>query len=122
MTASNPPTAGSPACLEGLALESLVDFSSIPSAETSQTSEEEEEFHGDPRASKKRTRKDDNPDEVTSSSSSAAKRQELDNPILATPVASMPPTGSSKPVDYPLTSSCGMGPPRLFSLGAKPAR
>lgn len=41
MTASNPPQAGSPAFLEGLALESLVDLSSIPSAETSRTGEEE---------------------------------------------------------------------------------
>ena len=122
MTASNPPPAGSPTCLEGLALESLVDLSSIPSAETSQTSEGEEEVHGDPKISKKRTRKDNDPDEVTSDFSGAAKRQELDNPIPAVPLASMPPPSSSKPTDYPLASSCRTGPPRLFSLGAKPSR
>ena len=102
MPTSNPPAAGSPACLEGLALESVVDLSSIPSAETSRTSEEDEA--AEPRASKKRSRKEVDPDEVTSSLSGLAKCQELDNLIPAVPVSSMPPAGSSKP-------------PRLFSLG-----
>ena len=102
MSMSNPPAAGSPAYLEGLALESVVDLSSIPLAETSRTSEEDEEV--DPRASKKRPRKEVDPHKVTSSLSGSAKRQELDNPIPAVHISSIPPAGSSKP-------------PRLFCLG-----
>ena len=104
MPTSNPPAAGSPACLEGLALESLVDLSSIPSVETSHTSEEDEEI--DSKALKKRSRKEVDPEEVTSSLSGSAKRQEMDDPIAAIPISSMPPAGSSKP-------------PRLFGLGSK---
>ena len=114
MPTSNPPAAGSLACLEGPALESVVDLSSIPSAKTSRRSEDEET---DPKASKKRSRKEVDPDEVTSSLSGSAKRQELNNPIPTVPLASMPPVGSSKPTDYPLASSRGTGPPRVFGLG-----
>ena len=53
MPISNPPAAGTPAYLEGLTLESVVDLSSIASAQTSHTSEEGEEI--DPKASKKRS-------------------------------------------------------------------
>ena len=101
MPTRNPPAAGTPSFLEGLALESVVDLSSIPSAQTSHTSEENE--GADPKASKKRSRKEVDPDEVTSSLSGSAKRQELDNPISDVPISSMPPAGTSKP-------------PRLFGL------
>ena len=122
MLESNPPAAEIPSYLEGLALESLVDLSSIPLAETSHSDEEVEETQDDPKVTKKRSRKEVDPDEVTSSLSGSAKRQELDNPIPAVPLASMPPASSSKPTDYPLASSCGTEPPRLFGLGTKPSR
>ena len=101
MPMSNPPAAGTPSFLEGLALESIVNLSSIPSAQTSHTSEENE--GADPKASKKRSRKEVDHDEVTSSLSGSAKRPELDNPIHAVPISSMPPAGTAKP-------------PRLFGL------
>ena len=101
---SNPPATGTPSFMEGLALESAVDLSSIPLAHTPHTGDEDEEI--DPKASNKRTRTEFDHDEVPSSPSGSAKRQELDNPIPAVPVSSMPPTGSSKP-------------PRLFGLTSR---
>ena len=104
MPTSNPPATGSPSFLEGLALESLVDLSSIPSAPTPHTGDEDEEV--DPKASKKRTRGEVDPDEVTSSLSGSAKRQEVEEPVPAVPLASKPPAESSKPA-------------RLFSLASR---
>ena len=104
MPTSNPPATGTPSFMEGLALESLVDLSSIPSAHTPHTGDEDEEI--DPKASKKRTRVEVNPDEVTSSLSGSAKRQEVKEPVAAVPLASKPPVESGKPA-------------RLFSLASR---
>ena len=104
MPSSYPPANGTPSFMEGLALESVVNLSSIPSAHSSHTAEEDKE--ADPRASKKRTRREVNPEEVTSSLSGSAKRQEMDDPIDVVPISSMPPAGSSKPA-------------RLFGLGSR---
>ena len=101
MPTSNPPAVGTPSFLEGLALESLVDLSSIPSAQTSHTGEENE--GAGPKASKKRTRKEVDHDEVTSSLLGSAQHPELDNPIPAVPISCMPLAGTAKP-------------PRLFGL------
>ena len=101
MPTSNPPAAGTPSFLEGLALESVVDVSSIPSAHSSHMSEDTEE--ADPRAPKKKARTEIDPEEVTSSLSCSAKQQDLNNPISAVPISSVPPAGSSKP-------------PRLFGI------
>lgn len=98
MPSSNPPAAGTPSFLEGLALESVVDLTSTPSAQT--TSEETEETESE--APKKKARTETGPDEVTSSLSGSAKQQDLNNPILAVPLSSAPPTAS--------------GPPRMFGI------
>ena len=104
MPSSKPPATGTPSFLEGLALESLVDLSSIPSAHTPHTGDEDEEM--DPKTSKKRTRGEVDPDEVTSSLSGLAKHQEVEEPVPAVPLASKPPAESSIPA-------------RLFSLASR---
>ena len=101
MPTSNPPPTDTPSFLEGLALESIVDLSSIPSVQTSHTCEENE--GADHKASKKRSQKEVDPDEVTSSLSGSAKRPETNKPIPVVPISSMPPAGTSKV-------------PRLFGL------
>ena len=62
---SNPPATRTPSFMEGLALESLIDLSSIPSAYTTQTSEDDEDIGAEGPA--KCPRKGVDPDEVTSS-------------------------------------------------------
>ena len=101
---SNPPAVGTISFVEGLALESVVDLSSIPSAHTSHTDEETEEI--DLRTQRKRSREEVDPEEVTSSLLGSAKRQEVEEPVAAVPLASKPPAGSAKPA-------------RLFSLGSR---
>ena len=96
---SNPPAAGTPSFLEGLALESLIDLSPIPSAYTTHTSEDDEGAGTE--GPRKRSRKETNPDEVTSSLSSSGQKQKAGDPISATPLASMPP------------------PARIFGLGIR---
>ena len=85
---SNPPAAGTPSFLEGLALESLVNLSSISSTHTTQTSEDDKEI--DAEGPRKRSRTDADPDEVTSSLSGSGQKQGASDPISATPLASMP--------------------------------
>ena len=85
---SNPPAAGTPSFLEGLALESLVDLSSIPSAFTTQTSEDDEDAGAEGPA--KCSRKEVDPDEVTSSLWLCQKEKTGDL-ISSMPLASMPP-------------------------------
>ena len=89
MPTSNPPAAGTPSFLEGLALESVVDLSSIPLSHTSHTSEENKDI--DPRDSKKRSLKEVDPEEVTSSLSGSAKHQETEDPIASIPISSKAP-------------------------------
>ena len=69
---SNPPAAGTPSFLEGLALESLVDLSSIPSAYTTQTSEDDEQAGAE--GPRKLSRIETDPDEVTSSLSGSGQK------------------------------------------------
>ena len=86
---SNPPAAGTPSFLEGLALESLVDLSTIPSTYTTQTSEDDEDVGAEGPA--KCSRKEVDPDEVTSSLSGSGQKEKAGDPISSTPLASMPP-------------------------------
>ena len=104
MPISDPPAAGSVYFTEGLSMESVVDLSSIPSARSSHTGKEVKE--NNPRTRQKRPRDEVDPEEVTSSLSGSAKRHEMEKPISATPLASMPPPGPTKPA-------------RLFSLGSR---
>ena len=85
--------------MEGLALESLVDLSSIPSAYSTQSSEDNEVIGAEGPA--KRPRKEVDPDEVTSSLSGSGQKEKAGEPIFVTPLASMPP------------------PTRLFSLNIR---
>ena len=93
MPTSNPPAVGTTSFLEGLTLESIVDVSSIPSAQS--TSEETKDT--DPKVPKKKARMETGPEEVTSSLSGSAKHQGLSNPIPAVPVSLAPPAGSTNP-------------------------
>ena len=79
--------------MEGLALESLVNLSSIPSAYTSQTSEEDEDIGAE--GPVKRPRKGVDPDEVTSCLSGSGQKDKAGEPIFVTPLASMPPPHSN---------------------------
>ena len=99
MPTSNPPAAGTTSFLEGLTLESIVDVSSFPLANSS--SEETED--AGPKAPKKKARTETDPEEVTSSLSGSAKHQDMSNPIPVVPLSSVPPAGSAKP-------------PRLFGI------
>ena len=63
---------GTPSFLEGLALESLIDLASIPSAHTTQTSEDDKEL--DAEGPRKHSRIDADPDEVTSSLSGSGQK------------------------------------------------
>ena len=96
---SNPPVAGTTSFLEGLALESVVDMSSIPSAYSTQSSEDDEDANVE--GPTKRPRKEVDPDEVTSSLSGSGHKEKSSEPIFVTPLASMPP------------------PTRMFSLNTR---
>ena len=85
--------------MDGLALESLVDLSSIPSAYTPQSSEDDEVVGAE--GPTKRPRKEVDPDEVTSSLSGSGQKEKASEPIFVTPLASIPP------------------PTRMFSLNTR---
>ena len=122
MPSSNPPAAGTPSFLEGLALESVIDLvsnppaQSIPSAQSSSEDTEETESE----APKKRARTRNDLEDVTSAPedssrqtstrypmpsapvSNFAQQPNTNNPIRVVPLSSAPPTTS--------------GPPRLYGL------
>ena len=85
--------------MEGLALESLVDLSSIPSAYYTQSSEDDEDTGAEGPA--KCPRREVDPDEVTSSLFGSGHKEKSSEPIFVTPLASMPP------------------PTRMFSLNTR---
>lgn len=121
MPASNPPAAGTPPFLEGLALESVIDLASkparsVPSAQSSSDDTEESE----PEVPRKRARTRNTLDDVSSTPevstrqtstdfpmpsapvSNPAQQRDTSNPNQAVPLSSAPPTAS--------------GPPRLYGL------